>query len=320
MCMKKTTTIFGILLLSLIILSLIVYETPSLRNIVVDVYKKMTVQPDPLDFQLGGLNLTALYKGEPVQKFEITGDAREAYETIGGSAEQYITSIDVNFDGYVDVGVFDSTGYAGVNNYYVFYIFNPKTKQFTTHPDLPALSSPNYGTTTQTIVSTYRSGPVWYTDVYAYIKTRDNNKHNAAYTKTTMQLSDIAEVESNNPTEQVEQNPILTTVSPVSVVKGEVLTLEGKSLAGFEGDLELYMERNDGKVVRLLDSTTAQGQNRGSSITVPVTEPCAEGETVIHPYSGEESVCDYVEITKGVYKAYVMPWGKKSNSIDVEVK
>ena len=113
--------------------------------------------------------------------------------------------------------------------------------------------------------------------------------------------------------------PIINKITPNSGPKGTVAEISGKNLSGFEGDLNVYFERTDGKTVLLTDTFGDYAQTGGSLIKVKVAEPCQPGEKVIGEYSGIESVCDYVELTPGAYQVYTEPWGVKSNAVDFEI-
>jgi len=107
-----------------------------------------------------------------------------------------------------------------------------------------------------------------------------------------------------------EDTPVITSITPNHGPKGTIVDIHGKNLNGFEGDLIVTFESSSGVKFVLNDT-----QHRGSTtdIVVAVKEPCQKGETVYADYSGKASICDYHEMTPGVYKVYTSPWGKTSN-------
>ena len=76
--------------------------------------------------------------------------------------EMAVLLMDVDFDGYLDVGVLDGVGYGGVNVFWTFFradaerLFVP----------VGTVSNPERDDIMGTIVSSSRSGPFWTRDVY----------------------------------------------------------------------------------------------------------------------------------------------------------
>ena len=69
---------------------------------------------------------------------------------------------DFNFDGALDVGIQDGIGYNGVNMFYRVYLWdNGKLKEFG-----EPISNPDLNAQKQTVTSSQRSGPAWYTTVF----------------------------------------------------------------------------------------------------------------------------------------------------------
>lgn len=105
-----------------------------------------------------------------VQTVTLSDDAIESMRLVP-SIQKFITNLDVNFDGYNDLGVLVSTGYAGVNNFYDFYIFDEVDNKLIKNKDLVNISNPStdiLARVNQVVISTYRSGPMWYSDLYFY--------------------------------------------------------------------------------------------------------------------------------------------------------
>lgn len=113
--------------------------------------------------------------------------------------------------------------------------------------------------------------------------------------------------------------PKINSITPISGPKGTVVEIKGVGLSGFEGDLDVYFERLDGKRVMLTDTYGDYSKTQDKLIKVKVIEPCQKGEKVIGRYSGVESICDYVELTPGIYKVYAEPWGKRTNVVNFEL-
>jgi hypothetical protein len=111
--------------------------------------------------------LQVLKNDESISKFVLSTDAVKAL-TVVPDVRRFITDLDVNFDGYNDVGVFTSTGYAGVNNYYDFSIYNPKTSAFEKSSVLVEISNPTVDATKKQVTSNQRSGPQWYADTFQF--------------------------------------------------------------------------------------------------------------------------------------------------------
>jgi len=120
-------------------------------------------------------------------------------------------------------------------------------------------------------------------------------------------------------TESGEPIPKIDSINPTSGPKGTIVEIRGKGLSGFEGDLDVYFERADGKKTMLTDTFGSYQKTGGTLLKAVVEEPCQEGETVYGRYSGIASVCDYVELTPGTYNVYAEPWGVKSNVVTFEI-
>jgi hypothetical protein len=113
--------------------------------------------------------------------------------------------------------------------------------------------------------------------------------------------------------------PFIESISPQSGLKGTIVEIRGKNLSGFEGDLDVYFERPDGKKIMLTDNFGDYPKTGGNLIKIKIVEPCRPGEKVYGRYSGIESVCNFIELIPGIYKVYTEPWGKRSNIINFEI-
>lgn len=121
-----------------------------------------------VEYKEGGNSIYLVINGESKQTLSLSSDALLSL-SVAPKAEKFITDLDVNFDNQNDVGVFQSTGYAGVNNYYNFYIYDSETNQLEQNVELSGISNPNVNFERKEIISAYRSGPYWYEQVYQYV-------------------------------------------------------------------------------------------------------------------------------------------------------
>jgi hypothetical protein len=110
------------------------------------------------------------------------------------------------------------------------------------------------------------------------------------------------------------ENSLIVSLMPTSGPIGTELEINGCNLAGFEGDKDVFFERSDGKKI-MIEEGAGRWDTGISKMKIIIKEPCKEGEKVVGRYSGEETLCDYVAMTPGVYKVYVEPWGKRSNEV-----
>jgi uncharacterized protein YxeA len=81
---------------------------------------------------------------------------------------QFIFDKDINFDGYVDVALITGVGYGGVNIFYDYYLYDPKTSIFQKDPILFEISNPQIDTMNKKVTSSFRSGPQWYSQTFQW--------------------------------------------------------------------------------------------------------------------------------------------------------
>jgi hypothetical protein len=136
-----------------------------------------TNQTPATSFKVSGNTLSVIKDGKTLQTIALSQDAIQGLSVLSNDIEKFITNVDVNFDGHTDVGVFSSTAYGGVNDYYDFYIYNSRTSTLEKSATLVNISNPNVDVAKKQILSNYRSGPQWYTDVFQF--------NGTTYTKTT---------------------------------------------------------------------------------------------------------------------------------------
>lgn len=120
-----------------------------------------------ITFEVQGNSLSVINNGKNIQTISLEQDAIKALP-LAGNIDVFLTNLDVNFDGQNDVGVFASTGYAGVNTYYDFYIYNSQDKRFEKSDSLTEISNPTVNPAAKQVRSSYRSGPQWYQDTFEF--------------------------------------------------------------------------------------------------------------------------------------------------------
>ncbi len=109
-------------------------------------------------------------------------------------------------------------------------------------------------------------------------------------------------------------HPNIESITPLSGSIGTIVTLKGTNLAGFEGDLDAWIESVSGEKAYLPSYSSVQPQN--NQITVRIDQKLCKQ---VNTYSGK-SCTEYMTITPGTYKIYTSPWGVSSNRVVFEVK
>ncbi len=127
----------------------------------------------------------------------------------------------------------------------------------------------------------------------------------ADQTKTSDSLIDTKVDTKKDSTDK----PIIKSIYPLSGPVGTVVSLSGTNLAGFEGDLDAYIENSKGEVAFLVGIGATPREDK--TIRVKIDEKvCITNEK----YSGR--LCkSYMQITPGKYYLYTSPWGKMSNKV-----
>lgn len=111
--------------------------------------------------------------------------------------------------------------------------------------------------------------------------------------------------------DEQEGTPVITSLSGYSGSIGTKLEIRGCNFSGFEGDKNAWIVNSQG-VKGLL-----YGEAGSTSKLLKVTfkSPLCQKDT---SYSGLP--CDAsLTLTPGVYKIYVMPWGKESNKVSFTI-
>jgi len=107
-----------------------------------------------------------------------------------------------------------------------------------------------------------------------------------------------------------ESSPFISNISPTSGPIGTVVVLKGKNLAGFESDLDAWIENSKGEVGYL----GSYGTPVSDQITFQIkSSVCKNNDS----YSG---FCNaYLNLTPGAYKVYTKPYGKMSNIVNFTI-
>lgn len=192
---------------------------------------------------------------------------------------------DVNFDGYKDLAIDIGTGYAGVNFFYNFYLFTPKDKKFKEVAEL-SVCNPIVEADKRQILSSCKSGPGYEEKVYKFIP----------------ELGTYA----------VEVFPVIFSVNPTSGSIGSTASLFGRDFAGFEGDLNLWIENS--AVVKGIIYGEKGSDDSNIIFKVPASV-CQQDNS----YSGLPCSAT-LQLTPGNYKIFVRPWGNESNKVNFEIK
>lgn len=115
--------------------------------------------------------------------------------------------------------------------------------------------------------------------------------------------------------EATEPEPVIYSVTPSSGPIGTKITIKGKNLNGFEGDLNarIATEFNPADY----SSGIMYGERTGSTDTIVTT---IESSFCKQDNSYHAIPCkSYFYVTPGVYEISVKPWGKESNSVSFTV-
>jgi hypothetical protein len=113
-------------------------------------------------------------------------------------------------------------------------------------------------------------------------------------------------------TDQEDGMPVITSLSSYSGPVGTTLEISGCNFAGFEGDLNAWIEDIDG-VKGVLHSEV--GSTEKLLKVVLKSKLCQKDIS----YSG--LTCDAsLVLVPGTYKIFVSPWGKTSNNVIFEIE
>lgn len=126
-------------------------------------------------------------------------------------------------------------------------------------------------------------------------------------------MSNILARLSNSNLSNSSTDPFISSIDKSSGPIGTTVTLKGSNLAGFEGDLDAWIENSGGEKGYLPGIYSSQVKTNEITIKIP-EKACKQNNS----YSGLPCT-SYLNIAPGVYKLYTSPWGKKSNIVTFEV-
>lgn len=131
----------------------------------------------------------------------------------------------------------------------------------------------------------------------------------------TLPTAETVAPNNNNSQTEDDKNPVIYSVTPTSGPVGTKITIKGKNLNGFEGDLNarIATEFNTADY----SSGIMYGERTGSTDTIVtvIKSPLCKKD---NSYSGLPCE-EYFYVTPGVYNISVKPWGKESNSVSFTV-
>ncbi|MFH1187764.1 MAG: hypothetical protein V1688_02780 [bacterium] len=111
--------------------------------------------------------------------------------------------------------------------------------------------------------------------------------------------------------DQQEGTPIITSISSYSGRVGAKIEIRGCNFAGFEGDLEAWVENDQGAKGLLY----ADEGSTAKLLKLTLKSPLCQERT---SYSGLP--CNnWLNLVPGEYKIYTAPWGKESNKVEFNI-
>ncbi|MDO8559200.1 MAG: hypothetical protein Q7R84_02605, partial [bacterium] len=110
----------------------------------------------------------------------------------------------------------------------------------------------------------------------------------------------------------IQSAPIINNVSPQFGPIGTVMELRGNDFSGFEGDLIAIFENTDGV------NGVIYGESGSNNNLIKFKLPSSLCQVNVS-YSGLPCSA-LLNLLPGVYKIYVIPWGKKSNEVLFTIK
>ena len=132
-------------------------------------------------------------------------------------------------------------------------------------------------------------------------------------TSTTTNSTSVQGATLYSTSTSTQLTPVITSINPSSGPIGTIIELKGNNLAGFEGELDAWIENSNGEKAFL--SGIGSVPRADQTIRVQITgQLCKENLS----YKGG-SCSSYMTITPGTYKIYTYPWGNMSNMVQFTV-
>src|ERR1035437_2766699 len=103
--------------------------------------------------------------------------------------------------------------------------------------------------------------------------------------------------------------PVITSINPSSGPIGTIVELKGNNLAGFEGELNAWIENSKGEKAFLPGIGNVPRVDQTIRVKID-SQLCKENLS----YKGG-SCSSYMTITPGTYRIYTYPWGNMSNTV-----
>jgi hypothetical protein len=103
--------------------------------------------------------------------------------------------------------------------------------------------------------------------------------------------------------------PVITSINPSSGPIGTIVELKGNNLAGFEGELDAWIENSKGEKAFLPGIGSVPRADQTIRVKID-SQLCKENLS----YKGGPC-SSYMTIAPGTYKIYTYPWGNMSNTV-----
>jgi hypothetical protein len=130
-------------------------------------------------------------------------------------------------------------------------------------------------------------------------------------TSTMSSTTTIDNVRTNATTTSTSTQPapVITSINPSSGPIGTIVELKGSNLAGFEGELDAWIENSNGEKAFLPGIGSVPRADQTIRVKID-SQLCKENLS----YKGGPC-SSYMTITPGIYKIYTYPWGNMSNTV-----
>lgn len=128
----------------------------------IETAEEIVIKPNPLEFDfklLGIVDETNLLKADKIEiRKKGTNEITQIVENFNAEVQKNETVIveDVNFDGYLDIRLMEYLP-SGPNIPYLYWIFDPETKQFVQNEELKQITSPEVDVKNKQLLSHQRT-------------------------------------------------------------------------------------------------------------------------------------------------------------------